>query len=108
MNAKVQHALPQERKRAKGKTKHATQVQMRSQADHRPISGQVAPSPIAEPQSTLATAPSITRASEPPKASVAVMAKRQSAILPRIGSTKTATEQSEKNKWRLRQWQLTK
>jgi len=36
----TQHALPQERKRAKGNN-DATQVQMRSQVDHRQVSGQV-------------------------------------------------------------------
>ena len=39
--SKPQNALPQERKRAKGETGYETQVQMRSQVDHRPVSGEM-------------------------------------------------------------------
>ena len=48
----------------------------------------------------LATAPFITRATEPSTAPGAVMGKRPNAILPRTGSTKTATERNPRNKER--------
>jgi hypothetical protein len=35
----TKHALPQERKRAKGENDNETKVQVRSQVDHRPVSG---------------------------------------------------------------------
>jgi hypothetical protein len=43
---KAQHALPQERKRAKGENRYATQVQMRSQVDQRPVSGEMSPAEL--------------------------------------------------------------
>ena len=49
---------------------------------------------------TLATARFTTRVIEPSTAPVAVTGKRPNAILPRTGSTKTATERNPRNKER--------
>jgi hypothetical protein len=51
MESKAQHALPQERKRAKGETNNATQVQKPTPSESPPSIRSGAPSPTPKPKS---------------------------------------------------------